>query len=120
MAFWPGCGPIWRTCPAPDGSPLGNRVIDPRQAYAARQGAPPELMLYPGDLAWRAVGTVWPGQGPLFTFETTLAPDDANHAPDGVLIAALAGSGPPARRGRRGGRRPAVGRLPQRMRLAGP
>ena len=80
--------------PGPDGSPLGNRVIDPRQAYAARQGAPPELMLYPGDLAWRAVGTVWPGQGPLFTFENDIGPDDANHAPDGVLIAALAGSGP--------------------------
>lgn len=77
----------------PDGGILGNRVIDPKTAYAALEGAPPELMLYPGDLAWRAVGTVWPGDGPLFTYENDTGPDDANHAPDGVLVAALAGNG---------------------------
>lgn len=75
----------------PDGDPLGNRIIDPRRAYAALEGTPPELMLYPGDLAWRAVGTVWPGQGPLYTFENDTGPDDANHAPQGVLLAAMAG-----------------------------
>jgi len=86
--------------PGPDGRPLGNRVVDPRQAYAAVNGAAPDLLLYPGDLAWRAVGQVWPRGGPLFVQDNDSGPDDANHSPEGLFIAAPAAGQALAQAGR--------------------
>ena len=77
----------------PDGRPLGNRVFRPQEIYRQTRGLPPELILYPGDLAWRALATVWPGDDPVFTEGNDSGPDGANHAQQGVLIAAPAAHG---------------------------
>lgn len=69
----------------PDGRPIGTRVHKPEALYPEVRGAaPPDLFVYFGDLRWRSVGTVG---GPVHTFENDTGPDDANHAPDGMLIA---------------------------------
>ncbi|MBU1452352.1 MAG: alkaline phosphatase family protein [Proteobacteria bacterium] len=77
----------------PDGQSLGNRVFRPRDIYRATRGLPPELILYPGGLGWRALATVWPGDEPVFTPGNDSGPDGANHAQEGVVIAAPAGEG---------------------------
>jgi predicted AlkP superfamily phosphohydrolase/phosphomutase len=69
-----------------EGRPIGTRVLKPEQLYRKVRGtAPPDLFVYFGDLRWRSVGTV--GTGEIHTFENDTGPDDANHAPDGLLIA---------------------------------
>ncbi|ABY34571.1 MAG TPA: phosphodiesterase [Chloroflexus aurantiacus] len=70
--------------PGPDGRPLGNRVFVPQRLYRAVRGVAPDLIVYFGDLAWRAVGTV--GGNGLFTRENDTGPDDANHAQHGLFI----------------------------------
>jgi predicted AlkP superfamily phosphohydrolase/phosphomutase len=70
----------------PSGHPIGTRVLRPEALYRTVRGAaPPDLLVYFGDLRWRSVGTV--GGGSIHTFENDTGPDDANHAPDGLLIA---------------------------------
>ena len=70
----------------PDGKPIGTRVLKPESLYREVRGvAPPDLFIYFGDLRWRSVGTI--GTGRLHTFENDTGPDDANHAPEGMLIA---------------------------------
>jgi predicted AlkP superfamily phosphohydrolase/phosphomutase len=77
----------------PDGRPIGTRVLKPDQLYRMMRGAaPPDLFVYFGDLRWRSVGTV--GTGEIHTFENDTGPDDANHAPDGLLITAGPGIAP--------------------------
>eukprot|EP01022_Parablepharisma_sp_SALTPOND_P021859 TRINITY_DN4371_c0_g2_i1.p2 TRINITY_DN4371_c0_g2~~TRINITY_DN4371_c0_g2_i1.p2 ORF type:complete len:434 (-),score=173.33 TRINITY_DN4371_c0_g2_i1:189-1490(-) len=76
---------------APDGLPLGNRIFQPQEIYLAVNRVAPDLILYPGGLAWRALATVWPEAEPVFTAGNDTGPDGANHAQEGVLIAALAG-----------------------------
>ncbi len=73
-----------RAMPGPDGQPLGNRVFTPHQLYRSVRGVAPDLVVYLGDLAWRAVGTV--GGGAIYTVENDTGPDDANHAQHGLLI----------------------------------
>lgn len=80
----------------PDGKPIGTRVLKPEELYRTVRGAaPPDLFVYFGDLRWRSVGTV--GGGSIHTFENDTGPDDANHAPEGLLIATgpgIAAAGP--------------------------
>jgi predicted AlkP superfamily phosphohydrolase/phosphomutase len=73
----------------PDGRPLGNRVIAPQEVYPETKGIPPDLMVFFGDLAWRSLGSL--GHDSIFTFEDDRGPDDANHAPEGVIMAAITG-----------------------------
>ncbi|MCA9906269.1 MAG: phosphodiesterase, partial [Anaerolineae bacterium] len=47
-------------------------------------GVAPDLMVYFGDLHWRAVGSL--GHGRYFTLENDTGPDDANHAQHGMFI----------------------------------
>lgn len=70
--------------PGPDGQPLGTRVFTPQQLYQRVRGVAPDLLVYFGDLAWRAVGTV--GSGGIYTRENDTGPDDANHAQHGLFI----------------------------------
>lgn len=70
--------------PGPDGHPLGNRVFTPQHLYRAVRGIAPDLLVYFGDLGWRAVGTI--GGSGIFTQENDTGPDDANHAQDGMFI----------------------------------
>ncbi|MFO0910197.1 MAG: alkaline phosphatase family protein [Isosphaeraceae bacterium] len=74
----------------PEGRPIGTRVLKPESLYRTVRGAaPPDLFVYFGDLRWRSVGTV--GTGMIHTFENDTGPDDANHAPDGLIM--LSGPG---------------------------
>jgi predicted AlkP superfamily phosphohydrolase/phosphomutase len=81
--------------PGPDSRPIGTRVHRPEDLWLERRGIPPDLVVYFGNLAWRSNGTV--GGGSLYTSENDTGPDDANHAPDGMCIAA----GPGLTAGRR-------------------
>ncbi len=58
----------------PSGAPLGNRVLRPRDIYRETRGLPPELILLPGGLAWRALATVGPEPEPVFMAGNDLAP----------------------------------------------
>lgn len=69
---------------APDGTPLGNRVLRPRDIYRSVRGAAPDLFVYVGDLRLRALGTV--GVDDLFPEANDTGPDDANHEFDGVFV----------------------------------
>jgi predicted AlkP superfamily phosphohydrolase/phosphomutase len=76
------------------GRPLGNQVFAPEELYRKVRGIPPDLILLPGGLTWRAVGSV--GLDSIYTMSNDTGPDDANHHPDGLVIAALKGGELPA------------------------
>lgn len=89
--------------PDHQGRLLGNQVFKPEELYQEVRGIPPDLILLPGGLAWRALGSV--GLESIYTFSNDTGPDDANHHPDGLVIAALKGKRLPAPpEGRRLGR----------------
>jgi predicted AlkP superfamily phosphohydrolase/phosphomutase len=71
------------------GKPIGTIAYRPEDLYGERNGIPPDLLVYFGDLSWRSIGQV--GTGSVHVFENDTGPDDANHAPDGVYV--LAGDG---------------------------
>jgi predicted AlkP superfamily phosphohydrolase/phosphomutase len=66
------------------GHPMGNRALRPEDLYPAVRGVAPDLVVYFGDLRWRAVGSLGLHTG-LYTFENDTGPDDANHAHDGIF-----------------------------------
>lgn len=71
--------------PGFDGAPLPNtQVFKPDQIYREVNGIPPDLMVYFGDLHWRAVGSL--GHGDHLTLDNDTGPDDANHATHGLFI----------------------------------
>jgi predicted AlkP superfamily phosphohydrolase/phosphomutase len=76
--------------PSPDGRALATRVFRPETIYRECRGAPPDLIVYFGDLDWRAGGSVGPHN--LYLTQNDAGPDQANHAADGVLIAHLPGA----------------------------
>ncbi len=72
----------------PWGQPgVANRVFIPSEIYRETKGFPPDLILYPGDLYWRALGSLPSHAGEFFTKENDTGPDGANHAPYGVFAA---------------------------------
>jgi len=77
------------------GHRMGTRALRPEEVYPEVRGVAPDLVVYFGDLRWRAVGSIGHGPG-LFTFENDTGPDDANHAENGVF--ALVGDGLPSGR----------------------
>jgi len=79
--------------PGPDGEPLGTRVFLPEDVYDEVNGVAPDLIVYFGDLTWRAVGTIGGDDG-IHTFSNDTGPDDANHAQDGLLIMTAPGVAP--------------------------
>ena len=70
--------------PDPDGRPLATQVFKPQQIYSQVSGVAPDLLVYFGDLHWRAVGGL--GYESLHTLENDTGPDDANHAQQGMFI----------------------------------
>jgi predicted AlkP superfamily phosphohydrolase/phosphomutase len=72
------------------GRPLATQVYKPEELYPEVNGVAPDLIVIFGDLLWRSVGTVGGDEG-IHTLENDTGPDDANHAQDGMLIAAGAG-----------------------------
>jgi predicted AlkP superfamily phosphohydrolase/phosphomutase len=71
------------------GRSLGNQVFTPEELYGGVNGIAPDLILLPGNLTWRAVGSV--GLESIYNQSNDTGPDDANHHPDGLIIAALKG-----------------------------
>ncbi|MDQ1256964.1 MAG: hypothetical protein QG656_1564 [Candidatus Hydrogenedentes bacterium] len=68
----------------PDGAPMGNRALKPKDIYRQVNGVAPDLIVYFGDLDWRSVGAV--GFDSVYTFENDTGPDDANHDHYGIFI----------------------------------
>ncbi|MDA1193424.1 MAG: alkaline phosphatase family protein [Candidatus Poribacteria bacterium] len=68
------------------GQPIGTRVYRPEDIYQEVNGIAPDLIAIFGNLHWRSIGQV--GTGSVHVFENDTGPDDANHAENGVLIAA--------------------------------
>ena len=66
------------------GRPLGTKAVAPARIYRQVTNIAPDLMVYFGDLAWRALGSV--GGGKVHTFENDTGPDDANHDWHGIFI----------------------------------
>jgi predicted AlkP superfamily phosphohydrolase/phosphomutase len=79
-----------------------HRVFFPERIYREVRGFAPDLILYPGDLYWRALGGFAARPGEIFTRENDTGPDGANHARYGVFTAVL---GRDLRRGGGPGRR---------------
>jgi predicted AlkP superfamily phosphohydrolase/phosphomutase len=78
--------------PDENGEPIGTRAYKPEELYDSVEGVAPDLIVIFGDLLWRSVGTIGGDEG-IHTFENDTGPDDANHAQDGMWIAAGAGVG---------------------------
>jgi predicted AlkP superfamily phosphohydrolase/phosphomutase len=78
--------------PAPDGRAIATKVFRPDAIYRECRGFPPDLIVYFGDLDWRAVGSV--GTGAIHVAENDTGPDHANHASTGVLVARVPGAKP--------------------------
>jgi predicted AlkP superfamily phosphohydrolase/phosphomutase len=78
--------------PDHEGRPMGNRAFRPEEIYPEVNGVAPDLIVYFGDLRWRAIGTLGLGHG-FYTFENDTGPDDANHSEFGIF--SLSGDGLP-------------------------
>lgn len=68
----------------PNGEDIGTTVYKPQKIYQAVNGVAPDLIVYFGNLLWRSVGSL--GHPDVWTFDNDTGPDDANHAPEGILI----------------------------------
>lgn len=68
----------------PSGKGIGTKVFKPQDLYRECKGVPPDLMVYFGNLRWRAVGSI--GIDSIYTFENDTGPDDANHSQFGMFI----------------------------------
>jgi predicted AlkP superfamily phosphohydrolase/phosphomutase len=73
-----------KTLTDPQGRPLSVKVYKPQTIYQRVRGMAPDLIVYFDDLAWRSVGSV--GIGSIHTTNNDTGPDDANHAPFGLMI----------------------------------
>lgn len=69
-----------------------HRIVEPREHYRALNGVPPELCIFFGDLAYRAIGSV--GHGRHWTRDNDTGPDGCNHDWDGIFVLAGAGTRP--------------------------
>jgi len=70
--------------PDEQGRCLSNRVLTPEEAYGHWKNIAPDLLVYFGDLSWRAVGSV--GHPSWYVSENDTGSDDANHDHEGILI----------------------------------
>jgi predicted AlkP superfamily phosphohydrolase/phosphomutase len=84
--------------PDPAGNPMGTRALRPQEVYPQVRGFPPDLIVYLGDLRWRALATLGLGQG-LYTEDNDTGPDHANHAEHGLFLLHGAGHAPGVRHG---------------------
>lgn len=67
-----------------DGERLPIQAFRPREIYRAVNGYAPDLIVYFGNLNWRAVGGF--GYETHYTLDNDTGPDDANHAEEGMFI----------------------------------
>lgn len=67
-----------------DDDMLNHQIIRPEDVYTQVNGIAPDLMVYFGDLHWRAIGSL--GHGAHYTLENDTGADDANHDTQGMFI----------------------------------
>ncbi|GGS67072.1 alkaline phosphatase family protein [Streptomyces griseoviridis] len=79
--------------PDDQGNPMGTRALRPEQLYPEVNGIAPDLLVYVGNLRWRALATLGMGQG-LYTTENDTGPDHANHGDTGILVLDTPGIAP--------------------------
>jgi len=72
-----------------DGRRLVSTAHRPEELYREVRGIAPDLVVYFGDLAWRAIGSV--GHDSVFQHGNDTGPDGANHDWDGIFILRPAG-----------------------------
>ena len=72
--------------PDENGKPMENRIYKPEQIYRCCRNCPPDLLVYFDGLSRRSIGSV--GSGTLHRSGNDTGPDDANHDPEGIFIAA--------------------------------
>jgi predicted AlkP superfamily phosphohydrolase/phosphomutase len=65
-------------------TPMNTTVYEPARIYQQVNGIAPDLIVYFGDLHWRAIGSL--GYEQHYTYENDTGPDDANHAVEGMFI----------------------------------
>jgi predicted AlkP superfamily phosphohydrolase/phosphomutase len=75
------------------GQPMGTTVYKLDQIYRDVRNVAPDLLVFFGDLAWRAIGSV--GHPSIHVQENDTGPDDCNHAQFGAFV--LASSNNPLR-----------------------
>jgi predicted AlkP superfamily phosphohydrolase/phosphomutase len=68
----------------PSGRNIGTVAYKPETSYQVVRNYAPDLLVYFGDLYWRAVGSL--GHGGIHTFDNDTGPDDANHDRPGVFV----------------------------------
>lgn len=73
-----------RAINGPNGETLQNIVLKPEEIYRKTNGIAPDLIVYPDDLNWRAIGTL--GHDSIYADENDTGPDDANHDYNGIFI----------------------------------
>lgn len=83
-ATWAELAQALAGIPDVNGQFLGTRVFKPNEIYAQVNGVAPDLLVYFGDLHWRAVGGL--GYGAYHTLENDTGPDDANHDTHGMFV----------------------------------
>lgn len=80
--------------PDADGKPMGTRAMRPGELYGEEiRGVPPDLLVYVGNLTWRALATLGAGEG-LYTTENDTGPDHANHSDTGIFLLDAPGVSP--------------------------
>lgn len=67
------------------GNTLHTKALKPNHLYHQMRNIPPDLILYFGNLFWRAIGGV--GYNKLYVYENDAGPDGANHDFHGIFIA---------------------------------
>lgn len=83
--------------PDHQGNSLNTDVFRPQDIYREVRNVPPDLIVYFGNLEWRAAAQV--GTDQIYTFDNDTGPDGANHAQEGMFIL----NGPQVGRGKRNG-----------------
>lgn len=79
--------------PDDEGKPMGTRALRPHELYGQVNGIPPDLLVYVGNLRWRALATLGMGKG-LYTTENDTGPDHANHGDTGIFMLSSPGLEP--------------------------
>ncbi|MBN1407674.1 MAG: hypothetical protein JW956_07795, partial [Calditrichaceae bacterium] len=68
---------------------LKHKVLFPEKIYVECNGIPPDMMIYPDDLNYRAISSI--GHDSFITNQNDSGPDGANHDYEGLFI--LTGKG---------------------------
>ncbi len=66
------------------GRNINTKAFKPEEIYSECNGIPPDLIVYYGNLDWRAIGSV--GTKSVWASENDTGPDDANHSQHGIFI----------------------------------